>query len=90
MMNPKIAVLGCGYWGKNLVRNFHALGALALVCDPAEPGRKTAQQIAPEVPVAATFEQALGNADITAVAIAAPAVLHYPLAKAALLAGKDV
>lgn len=90
MKTPRIAALGCGYWGKNLVRNFHALGSLALVCDPAEAGRKAAQQIAPEVPVAATFEEALGNGDITAVAIAAPAVLHYPLAKAALLADKDV
>ena len=35
-MKPRIAVLGCGHWGKNLVRNFHALGSLELVCDPAE------------------------------------------------------
>ena len=32
-LNPKVAVIGAGYWGKNLVRNFHQLGALAWVCD---------------------------------------------------------
>jgi UDP-2-acetamido-3-amino-2,3-dideoxy-glucuronate N-acetyltransferase len=89
-MNPKIAVLGCGYWGKNLVRNFHALGVLALVCDPAKSGRATARQIAPGVAVAETFETALEDKAIGAVAIAAPAVMHYTLAKAALTAGKDV
>jgi len=89
-MNPKIAVLGCGYWGKNLVRNFHALGVLELVCDPAEPGRATARQIAPGTAVADTFETALKNPAISAVAIAAPAALHYSLVKAALDAGKDV
>jgi UDP-2-acetamido-3-amino-2,3-dideoxy-glucuronate N-acetyltransferase len=90
MVKPRIAVLGCGYWGKNLVRNFHALEALEMVCDPAESGRATAKQIAPAVPVAARFEEALGHAAVTAVAIAAPAVLHYSLAKAALEADKDI
>jgi UDP-2-acetamido-3-amino-2,3-dideoxy-glucuronate N-acetyltransferase len=89
-MNPRIAVLGSGYWGKNLVRNFHALGALGLVCDPAEAGRVAARAAAPGVRVEETFEQALSDSEITAVAIAAPAALHYSLAKAALQAGKDV
>ncbi len=89
-MNPKLAVLGCGYWGKNLVRNFHSLGVLDLVCDPAEAGRATAKQVAPGVAVAETFETALKNPAINAVAIAAPAAMHYSLVKAALTAGKDV
>ncbi len=89
-MNPRIAVLGSGYWGKNLVRNFDSLGALGLVCDPAEASRKIARAAAPAVPVAESFEAALSNPEITAVAIAAPAVLHYPLAKAALEARRDV
>lgn len=33
MLNPKISVIGCGYWGKNLVRNFAELGVLHSVCD---------------------------------------------------------
>jgi len=89
-MNSKIAVLGCGYWGKNLVRNFHSLRVLALVCDPAESGRATARQIAPGVAVAETFEAALNDQAIGAVAIAAPAAMHYTLAKAAFAGGKDV
>ena len=82
-MHPRIAVLGCGYWGKNLVRNFHEVGALGMVCDPAEAGRAAASQFAPGVRVGEDFEDALAAEDITAVAIAAPAAMHYSLAKAA-------
>jgi UDP-2-acetamido-3-amino-2,3-dideoxy-glucuronate N-acetyltransferase len=89
-MNLKIAVVGCGHWGKNLVRNFHTLGNLGMVCDTAEVGRATASKIALGVEVVSAFEQALCSATINAVAIAAPAVLHYSLVKAALHAGKDV
>ena len=89
-MSPKIAVLGCGYWGRNLVRNFHALGALSLVCDPAPPARAAAGQVAPGAEVQEAFEEALNRDSITAVAIAAPAATHYSLAKVALQAGKDV
>lgn len=89
-MSNKIAVFGCGYWGKNLVRNFHKLGALEMVCDPAESGRATAKGIAPGIQVAETFEGALKNNAVGAIAIAAPAALHYKLVKAALQAGKDV
>lgn len=89
-LKPRIAVLGCGYWGKNLVRNFHALGALEVACDPSETGRNLAEQVAPGAHVEAQFEVTLQRPDIEAVAIATPAALHYRLAKAALLAGKDV
>ena len=33
---PAVAVIGCGYWGKNLIRNYHSLGALQLICDKNE------------------------------------------------------
>jgi UDP-2-acetamido-3-amino-2,3-dideoxy-glucuronate N-acetyltransferase len=89
-MEPRIAVLGCGQWGKNLVRNFHLLGNLEMVCDPAEEGRATAAKLAPEAAVSERFDDALNNDRVDAVAIAAPAALHYTLAKAALEAGKDV
>ncbi len=89
-MEPRVAVLGCGHWGKNLVRNFHALGHLELVCDPSESARTAAQQVAQGVRVAANFDQALKDSSVTAVVIAAPAAIHYGLAKAALEAGKDV
>ena len=61
-----------------------------MVCDPAGSGRATAMQVAPGVAVLDKFDDALGNNAIDAVAIAAPAVTHYALAKAALNAGKDV
>jgi len=82
-------VVGCGYWGKNLVRNFHALGALGLVCDPAASGAQAAGAIAPDIPVVTRIEEVLDSAT-SAVAIATPAETHYELARRALEAGKDV
>lgn len=90
MNTPKIAVLGCGNWGKNLVRNVHALGALAMVYDPTEAGRALAKQTAPGTEVTDNLEKVLENKDVTAVVIAAPAGLHHKVAKAAFAAGKDV
>lgn len=81
------AVIGCGYWGKNLVRNFANLGGLGAVCDPnSETAANFAEQYGVE---AVTFEQAL-ESDIPSVAIAAPAELHYKLGRKALEAGKHV
>ena len=87
---PRIALLGCGYWGKNLARNFHELGALEMVCDPAEAGRAAAAEIAAGVSTSPEFDDALQSATVDAVAIATPAETHYELAAAALKAGKDV
>jgi predicted dehydrogenase len=87
---PKIAVLGSGYWGKNLVRNFHALGALAGVVDPSSTGRATAKQIAPEVPVHEQFDAVLNDPSIAGIVIATPAETHAELVTRAIAAGKDV
>ena len=87
--NTKIAVIGCGYWGKNLVRNFRQLGVLASVCDVTEGGRSLATQLAPEVKVSASIESVLVS-DVQGVVIATPATTHYDIAKQALSAGKDV
>ncbi|OPY15537.1 MAG: UDP-2-acetamido-3-amino-2,3-dideoxy-D-glucuronate N-acetyltransferase [Syntrophus sp. PtaB.Bin001] len=87
-MEKSIAVVGAGYWGKNLVRNFSQLGVLKTVCD-AEP--LTREQIAkdyPEVEVAGNFNSVLADADIQGVVIAAPAAQHFQLTRATLLAGK--
>jgi predicted dehydrogenase len=86
---PPVAVIGCGYWGKNLVRNFNQLGALQLVCDMTEFGRQTAKEIVPDVPVVSDTD-AVWRSPATAVVIATPAETHYAVAKAALEAGKDV
>jgi UDP-2-acetamido-3-amino-2,3-dideoxy-glucuronate N-acetyltransferase len=87
---PRVAVVGCGYWGKNLVRNFHALGALALVVDATPAGRATAAALAPGVPLADDLDAALARDDIRAVVLATPAATHHPLGLRVLRAGKDL
>ncbi len=85
----KIAVIGCGYWGKNLARNFNQLDALVMVCDVTPAGRAMATEIAPGIEVVDNVEQAL-SAQIDGVVIATPAETHHKLASQALQAGKDV
>lgn len=87
---PGVAVVGCGYWGKNLVRNFHQLGALRAVCDATDSGRATAQRLAPDVPLCDSLQAVLAMPGITGVALATPAVTHFPLALQCLAAGKDL
>jgi UDP-2-acetamido-3-amino-2,3-dideoxy-glucuronate N-acetyltransferase len=87
MQKLKIAVLGCGYWGKNLVRNFSELDVLSSVCDANQESAAQASQTY-GVP-ALSFENILSS-DVDAVVIAAPAVHHYELAQKALKAGKHV
>lgn len=84
-----VAVVGCGYWGKNLVRNFNELGALRMVCDPAPVQQALARQLAPEATVVSGLADVLAS-DVAGVVIATPAATHYEVAKAALEAGKDV
>ena len=86
---PQVAVIGCGYWGKNLVRNFAQLGALQMVCDAAESGQKRAAEIAPHAEVVAEVDEVL-SAPVEGVVIATPAETHYELVRRALEAGKDV
>lgn len=83
-------MIGCGYWGKNLIRNFDELGALAIVCDVTPEGRALAAELAPSVEIAANIERAVGASEVNGVVIATPAETHYDLARQALEAGKDV
>lgn len=87
---PAVAVIGAGYWGKNLVRNFYELGALRAICDkdPATPARF--EENYPDVPKHLHSSNILQDPGIQAVAIVTPAGTHYSLAREALLAGKDV
>ena len=86
----KVAVFGCGYWGQNLVRNFHQLGALAMVCDLAESGRARAKELSPTAEVVDNFDAVLRREDVGAVVLATPAETHRELAIRAMEAGKDV
>ena len=86
---PKIAVIGSGYWGRNLVRNFHQLGALRVVCDTREaPLREAQAQYG--VRTTSDLDCLLNDGEIDGVAIAAPAALHFQLAAKCLLRDKDV
>jgi UDP-2-acetamido-3-amino-2,3-dideoxy-glucuronate N-acetyltransferase len=85
-----VAVAGMGYWGKNLVRNFHALGALSVVCDSNTAVEAACQKEYGKVRFVPEFRDVLSDPSIDAVALATPAVTHYRMARAALEAGKDV
>ncbi len=85
-----VAVVGVGYWGKNLVRNFHDLGALAALCDTEESVEAKCRGQYTGVEFHREFRAVLADPSIKAVALATPAVTHYEMAKAALEAGKDV
>jgi UDP-2-acetamido-3-amino-2,3-dideoxy-glucuronate N-acetyltransferase len=85
-----IALVGCGYWGKNLCRNFHALGALSAVVDATENGQATARSIAPDIQITDSLDDVLRNDQIQGVALATPAETHAELAIQAMQAGKDV
>ncbi len=86
---PRVAVVGHGYWGKNLVRVFHELNCLETVCEMQEESRREVESKY-GVRTTSDFSAVLQDPTITAVVIAAPAVQHYQLAKLALLGGKDV
>src|SRR5215469_2605439 len=89
IQDPKVAVIGSGYWGKNLVRNFYELGALATVVDVREESLREAQSRY-EVKATQHVDAVLTDTSIHAVVIAAPAVQHYELVKKSLIHGKDV
>jgi UDP-2-acetamido-3-amino-2,3-dideoxy-glucuronate N-acetyltransferase len=86
----KVAVVGVGYWGKNLVRNFYELGALGALCDSNQLLEEDYKKKCKDVKFFTHYETVLSDPNIHAVALATPAVTHYALAKAALEAGKDV
>jgi len=86
----RVAVVGVGYWGRNLARNFYELGALGALCDANESVKDECAQKYQEVRFCSEFHEVLSDPSITAVALATPAVSHYEMAKAALNAGKDV
>ncbi len=87
---PKIAHVGAGYWGKNIIRNLNSLNVLAAICDADPATADKFQKVYPKIPCTTDFKSILRNSQITAVAIATPASTHFQLAKEALLAGKDV
>lgn len=86
----KVAVIGAGNWGKNLIRTFNCLGVLWGFADPFESNRKAQQELYPDAVVLETIEQVIEKGEVNAVAIATPAPTHFEVAKKALNAGLHV
>jgi len=86
----RVGVVGCGYWGPNLVRNFKSLADcnLEMMCDVSEQRLKHLRSLYPDVKGEREFEHLLNGAGLDAIVIATAVRLHYPMAKASLLAGK--
>jgi len=86
----KLGVVGCGYWGPNLIRNFRSLPDchLAMMCDLQESRLRHLKGLYPEVEATTNYGEMLNGAGLDAVAIATSVGLHYPMAKASLMAGK--
>lgn len=89
-MNKKIAVIGCGIWGKNLVRNFHSLACLYTGCDIDAELLESISKEYPEINFTNNIENIFNSKEIDGIAIATPSHTHYPLVKKALEAGKHV
>jgi predicted dehydrogenase len=86
----RVGQAGLGYWGRNLARNFDDLTDLRRLCDASEERRAEFTERYPDARVTGDFEELLAAEDLDAVVIATPVPTHYPLAHAALEAGKHV
>lgn len=86
----QLAVIGCGYWGKNLVRNFAQLKALKWICDNNSLTLQSQAQLYPDVFQTNHFDDILHDEETQAVVIATPAAQHFVHVRQAILHGKDV
>ena len=87
----KVGIVGCGYWGPKLARNFHDLkGArLSSICDFREDRLRHMKELYPDAATTRDYQELL-DSDVDAVVIATPVSKHHPLAMRALRAGKHV
>jgi len=87
-MKKNIAVVGCGHWGKNLVRNFSALGAL---CSISDPNSEIADQYTSQYNVKKySFTEIINDPNIKGVVLAVPAHLHASMAIEAMNKNKHI
>ncbi|MFZ1074075.1 MAG: Gfo/Idh/MocA family oxidoreductase [Verrucomicrobiia bacterium] len=86
----KVGVVGCGYWGPNLIRNFRSLPdcQLKIMCDLSQQRLMHLKTLYPEVQPSMDYDHMLNGVGLDAVVIATAVKSHYPMAKASLLAGK--
>jgi predicted dehydrogenase len=88
----RVGVVGYGYWGPNVVRNFDQLekAEVLAVCDRSASARQRVQKAHPNVAVTSDPAELIKSSDIDAIAVVTPVWTHYELAKAALENGKHV
>ena len=85
-----VGVVGCGYWGPNLIRNFRSLAdcRMKTMCDVSEDRLRHLRSLYADVTGETRFEQLLKDPELDAIVVATSVKHHYPMAKLALLAGK--
>ena len=86
----RVAVIGCGLWGKNLVRNFNNLQVLEAICDSDQDRLDLIQKEYPNIKAYSTLEETLNDSDVTCLAIATPSDTHYTIGMQCLMANKHV
>lgn len=86
----KVAVIGAGYWGPNLIRNFLSQDEVenVIACDRDENRLAKMQKTFHGIEISTDYEEIIKRVDVEIVAIATPVSLHYEIAKKSLLAGK--
>ena len=92
MERIRVAQIGCGYWGQNLIRNFWEVDEAQVVvaCDAFPAALNRIQKRFPTVDMETSYDAVLRRNDVDAVILATPVSSHFPFAKKALLAGKHV
>ncbi|HXV27973.1 MAG TPA: Gfo/Idh/MocA family oxidoreductase, partial [bacterium] len=88
----RVGIIGCGYWGPNLMRNFHELSEskVVTICDLRPERLKYFAKRYPGIKLSTDPDAILSDPTLDAVVIATPISTHYPLARKALLRGKHV
>ena len=87
-----IGVVGCGYWGPNLIRNFNNLSGCRLktVCDLSEARLRHMKELYPAVQTTSRLEDLIEDPELDAIVVATSVRFHYPMARQVLMAGKHV
>lgn len=88
----KVGVVGCGYWGPNLVRNFIQISdsKVKYGCDLDEEKLKRTKSLYPDVEITKNYKELLDDSEVDAIAIATTVHTHFELAKKAIEAGKHI
>jgi len=87
-----IGVIGYGYWGPNIVRNFNTMDGsrVIAICDINQDMLKKVKKTYPDIRITPDFNELVSSADVDAVAVVTPVFTHYEMAKKALIQGKHV